>query len=65
MLFINRLKGIKMEYFEIYDDVTNKTLHIKAENLESAEGIANTLDWETEQDGAFIDVTDDIDNYVE
>lgn len=54
-----------MEYFDIYDDVTNKTLHIKAKNLEIAEGIADTLDWETEQDGAFIDVTKDIDNYVE
>ena len=54
-----------MEYFDIYDDETNKTLHIKAENLESAEGIADTLDWEHVKDGAFIDVTNDIDNYVE
>ena len=54
-----------MKYFEIYDDVTNKTLHIKAENLESAEGVADTLDWDSEQDGTFVDVTDAIDNYVE
>jgi hypothetical protein len=54
-----------MEYFEIYDDVTNKTLHIKAEDLESAEDIADTLDWDYEQDGAFVDNTDDIANYIE
>ncbi len=54
-----------MEYFDIYDKETNKTLHIKAKDLETAEGIADTLDWEYEKDGAFIDVTDDINNYVE
>ena len=47
---------MKMEYFEIYDEETNKTLHIKAEDLKMAESIADALDWETEQDGVFIEV---------
>ena len=47
------------EYFEIYDEETNKTLHIKAEDLKVAEGIADTLDWQTEQDGAFINTEEE------
>lgn len=45
-----------MKYFDIYDDATNKTLHIKAVDLETAEGVADTLDWECEKDGTFIEV---------
>lgn len=52
-----------MEYFEIWDEVTNKTLSIKASSLEEAEGIADTLDFNDFEDGAEIDVTDAIDNY--
>jgi hypothetical protein len=55
----------QLAFFDIYDDVTNKTLLIKATSLEEAEGIADTLDWESEEDGAYIDVLDDIENYVE
>lgn len=54
-----------MTYFKIYDDVTNKTLNIKGRSIEEAEGIADTLDWESEKDGSFIDLTDTIDNYVD
>ena len=54
-----------MEYWEVYDEVTNKTLHIKADSLESAEGIADTLSWEDEKDGDYIDLTGTIENYVE
>jgi hypothetical protein len=54
-----------MEFFDIYDEVTNKTLHIKAESLEQAEGIADTIAFEDYKDGEEIDVIDDIANYVE
>ena len=52
-------------YYDIFDDVTGKTLHIKGRSLEEAEGISETLDWESEKDGEYIDVLDSIDNYIE
>jgi hypothetical protein len=59
------MRTVKPFYYDIYDEVTNKTLKIKGRSLEEAEGIAETLDWDFEEDGAEIDVLDDIDNYVE
>jgi hypothetical protein len=53
------------DFFEIYDEVTNKTLSIKAHSIEEAEGIADTIPFEEFQDGEQIDVLDDIDNYQE
>ena len=50
-------------FYDIYDDETNKTLLIKAHSLEEAEGIAETLDWDSEVDGNRIDVLDEIANY--
>ena len=54
---------MKPEFFEVQDDVTNKTLLIKAHSLEEAEGIADTIPFEEYEDGAEIDVLEDIDNY--
>ena len=50
-------------FYDIYDDETNKTLYIKAHSLEEAEGIAETLDWDSEVDGNRVDVLDDMANY--
>jgi hypothetical protein len=56
---------MKPDYYGIYDDVTNKTLQIKAYDLEQAVGISETIDYNDYADGEEIDVLDDIDNYVE
>ena len=63
-LFFNIILYI-MEFFEVYDDVTNKTLLIKGNDLEEALGIADTIPFELYEDGAEVDCLDDIDNYVE
>lgn len=47
----------------VYDEETNKTLNIVANSVEEAEGIADTLDWSSEEDGAEVNVLDDIKNY--
>lgn len=52
-------------YYEVHDDLTNKTLHIKANDLEEAIGISDTLDFNDFDDGDYVDVLDSIDNYVE
>lgn len=52
----------KAQLYDIYDDVTNKTLQIKAYSLEQAEGIADTIPFEEHEDGEEIDVLDDIAN---
>lgn len=51
--------------YEIWDEVTNKTLNIMAHSLEEAEGIADTIDFNDYEDGERVDCIDDIDNYVE
>ena len=53
----------QISYYNIYDDATNKTFHIKAYSLEQAEGIGDTIDWNEYEDGERIDVMDDIANY--
>jgi hypothetical protein len=52
-------------WYEIYDEQTNKTLRVKGESLEQAEGIADTLDFNDFSDGDEVDVLNDIDNYIE
>lgn len=54
---------MKAQLFDIYDEVTNKTLQIKAHTLEQAEGIADTIPFEDYDDGAEVDVLDDIESY--
>lgn len=49
--------------FEIYDDVSGKTLLFKARSLEEAEGIAETIDFEDYMDGSVVDVLDEMDSY--
>ena len=56
------MKTEKAYFYDIYDDVTNKTLKIKAYSLEQAEGIADTIPFEEYKDGEEIDVLDDIAN---
>ena len=56
-------EGGEVSYYDIYDDATNKTFQIKANSLEQAEGIADTIDWDEYKDGERIDVLDDIANY--
>jgi hypothetical protein len=59
----NYATGGEISYYDIYDDVTNKTFQIKAYSLEQAEGIADTIDWDEYEDGERIDVLDDIANH--
>jgi hypothetical protein len=54
-----------MEYFEVHDEVTNKTLLIKANDFEEAVGISETIDYNDFKDGEEIDVINDIENYIE
>jgi len=44
----------KQEYFEIYDEVTNKTLHIDAFSLKEAEILSQFIDFNNYNDGDFI-----------
>ena len=48
--------------FELYDEVTGKTLVFKARSLEEAEGISDTIDYDDYEDGDFVDVLDLIDS---
>jgi len=54
---------MKPQFFEIYDEETNKTLLIKAYDHEEAVGISDTIPFEEYEDGAEVDVLDDIDSY--
>jgi len=54
-----------MDYYEVYDESTNKTLMIKANDFEQALGISETLDFNDWEDGEMVDVLDDIANYFE
>jgi len=51
-------------YYDVYDDLTNKTLHIKGNDLEEAIGISDTIDFNDWNDGEYIDLLDTIDNYI-
>jgi hypothetical protein len=48
-----------LDYYEVYDDVTNKTLLIKAFNDEQAIGISETIDFNDYENGEKVDVLDD------
>jgi hypothetical protein len=51
------------KFFEVHDEVTNKSLLIKANNLDEAIGISETICFDDYEDGAEIGVLDDIDNH--
>ena len=55
----------KLDYYEIYDELTNKILFIKAYSEEQAIGISETIDFADYDNLAVVDVLDDIDNYFE
>ena len=55
----------KLDYYEIYDELTNKILFIKAYSEEQAIGISETIDFADYDNLAVVDVLDDIANYFE
>jgi hypothetical protein len=48
-----------LDYYEVYDDVTNKTLLIRAFNDEQAIGISETIDFNDYENGGKVDVLDE------
>jgi hypothetical protein len=55
----------KLDYYEIYDESTNKILFIKAYSDEQAIDISETIDFNDYENLAIVDVLDDIENYFE
>lgn len=51
-----------LKFHEVYDDNTGKTLLIKAETMDQAIGISETLDFDNFEDGEEVDVLDDLAN---
>jgi hypothetical protein len=52
----------KLDYYEIYDESTNKILFIKAYSDEEAIDISETIDFNDYENLAIVDVLDDIAN---
>lgn len=52
----------KLDYYEIYDESTNKILFIKAYSDEEAIGISETIDFNDYENLSTVDVLDDIAN---
>jgi hypothetical protein len=52
----------KLDYYEIYDESTNKILFIKAYSDDEAIGISETIDFNDYENLAIVDVLDDIAN---
>ena len=52
----------KLDYYEIYDESTNKILFIKAYSDEQAIDISETIDFNDYENLAIVDVLDDIAN---
>lgn len=52
----------KLDYYEIYDESTNKILFIKAYSDEEAIGISETIDFNDYENLSIVDVLDDIAN---
>lgn len=52
----------KLDYYEIYDESTNKILFIKAYSDEDAIGISETIDFNDYENLSIVDVLDEIDN---
>ena len=48
-----------LDYYEVYDEVTNKTLLIKAYDDEQALGISETIDFNDYDNGEMINVLDE------
>jgi hypothetical protein len=55
----------KLDYYEIYDESTNKILFIKAYSDEQAIDISETIDFNDYENLAIVDILDDIENYFE
>ena len=55
----------KLDYYEIYDESTNKILFIKAYSDEQAIDISETIDFNDYENLTIVDVLDDIENYFE
>lgn len=53
---------MSLEFHAVYDDYTGKTLLIKAETLEQAIGISETIDFDNFEDGDEVDLLDDLAN---
>ena len=53
---------MSLEFHEVYDDETGKSLLIKAETLDQAIGISETIDFNEFENGEEVDVTDDLAN---
>ena len=52
----------KLDYYEIYDESTNKILFIKAYSDDEAIGISETIDFNDYENLSIVDVLDDIAN---
>ena len=52
----------KLDYYEIYDESTNKILFIKAYSDDEAIGISETIDFNDYENLSIFDVLDDIAN---
>ena len=53
---------MSLTFHEVYDEETGKSLLIKAETLDQAIGISETIDFNDFEDGEEIDVTEDLAN---
>ena len=53
---------MSLEFHEVYDEESGKSLLIKAETLYQAIGISETIDFNDFEDGEEVDVTDDLAN---
>ena len=52
----------KRDWFEVYDEETNKTLFIMAYDLKQAESISENVNYYDYKEGDSIDILDDINN---
>ena len=52
----------KLDYYEMYDESTNKILFIKAYSDDEAIGISETIDFNDYENLSIVDVLDDIAN---
>ena len=62
--FYNNINGkdMSLTFHEVYDEESGKSLLIKAETLDQAIGISETIDFNDFEDGEEVDVTEDLEN---
>ena len=53
---------MSLTFHEVYDEESGKSLLIKAETLDQAIGISETIDFNDFEDGEEVDVTEDLEN---